>query len=163
MFSVYRIMELNVILSAWRSLGVCERLACSASRLVALWRFLALRYCVGHHFRAFGDHWVSGSLKEAMRAPLHVLVVLLCSAYGACSCSLLFQAVLVRFIALTVCGTVYHSLIHLPVTLFGVFPMGCGAGWRFFSDFVLSMSQSRSIFNSLSAGLFLTSSSSALS
>ena len=68
-------------LSAWRSLGVCERSAWSASRPVALWRFPALRYCVGHNSWAFGDHWVSCSLKGAMRAPLHVLVVLLCSAY----------------------------------------------------------------------------------
>ena len=28
----------------------------------------------------FGDHWVSGSFEGAMRTPLHVLVVLLCSA-----------------------------------------------------------------------------------
>ena len=33
-----------------------------------------------------------GSLIGAMRAPLHMLVVLLCSAYRACSCSLLFKA-----------------------------------------------------------------------
>ena len=43
-------------------LGVCERLAWSASRSVALWHFLALWYCIGHHFRAFGDHWVSSSV-----------------------------------------------------------------------------------------------------
>ena len=53
----------------------------SASRPVALWRFPALRYCVGLDSRAIGDHWVSCSLKGAMRAPLHVLVGLLCSAY----------------------------------------------------------------------------------
>ena len=59
---------------------------------VALWHFLALHHCVRHHFRAFGRHWVSGGLKGAIRAPLHVLVVLLCSAYSACSCSSLFKA-----------------------------------------------------------------------
>ena len=31
--------------------------------LAGLWHFMGLRYCVGHHFRAFSDHWVSGSLK----------------------------------------------------------------------------------------------------
>ena len=50
-----------------------------------------LHYCVGHDSRAFGDHWVSGSLKGAIREPLHVLVVLLCSAYRVFTCSLLFQ------------------------------------------------------------------------
>ena len=45
-----------------------------------------------HHFRAFGDLWVSGSLIGVMRVLLHVLAVLLCSAYRACSCSLLFKA-----------------------------------------------------------------------
>ena len=38
----------------------------------------------------FGDHWVSGSLEVAMRMPLHMLVVLLCSAYRVFSCSLPF-------------------------------------------------------------------------
>ena len=47
---------------------LCEHLAWSASRPVALWRFLALRYCVRHHFRACGDHWVSGSLMGAILA-----------------------------------------------------------------------------------------------
>ena len=55
--------------------------------LVALWRFLALHYSVGHDFRTDGDHWGSGSLKGVMRAPLYVLVV-----YRAFSCSLLFKA-----------------------------------------------------------------------
>ena len=80
------------LIFSMRSLDVCECLAWSASRPVALWRFLALRYCVRHHFRAFGDHRVSGSLIGVMRAPLQVLVVLLYSAYRACSCSLLFKA-----------------------------------------------------------------------
>ena len=44
-----------------------------------------------------------------------------------------------------------------------IFSSGCGARWRFLSEFVFRMSQPRSTFNSLSAGLFLTSSSSALS
>lgn len=72
--------ELLCSVSAWRSLGICERSAWSASRPVVLWHFLVLHYCVGHHFRAFVDHWVSGSLIGAMCVPLHVLVVFLCSA-----------------------------------------------------------------------------------
>ena len=97
-----RKVELNVIelisqrrarnLSAWRSLGVRERLAWSASRPVALCRFMAWRYSIRNHFRAFGDDWASDRVIGAMRAPLHVLVVLFCSAYRACSCSLLFKA-----------------------------------------------------------------------
>ena len=80
------------MLSAQRSVGVCERSAWSASRPVALWCFLALRYCVRDHFRASGGLWFSGNLKGAMRAPLHMLVVLLCPVYIVCSCSLLFKA-----------------------------------------------------------------------
>jgi len=38
----------------------------------------------------FGDHWASGSFEGAMHAPLHVLVVLLCSVYRVFSCSLPF-------------------------------------------------------------------------
>ena len=38
----------------------------------------------------FGEHWVSCSLEGAMCAPLHVLVVLLISAYRVFSCSLPF-------------------------------------------------------------------------
>ena len=55
-----------------------------------LWRFLALRYCVGHHFSALA---ITGSAvsQGAIRAPLHVLVVLLCLAYRAGSCSMLFK------------------------------------------------------------------------
>ena len=53
---------------------------------------MGLRYGFRHHVRTFGDHSVSGSLIGAMRAPLHVLDVLLFSAYKACSCSLLFKA-----------------------------------------------------------------------
>ena len=57
-----------------------------------MWHFLALRYCVGHDSKAFGNHWVSGSLKGLCVCHLHVSVVLLCSAYRAFSCSLLFQS-----------------------------------------------------------------------
>ena len=73
---------------------------------MALWHNFSLAscYCVRHHFRAFGDHWVSGSLIGAMRALLHELVVLLYSAYRACSCSLLFKAlhpiIIIFFISL---------------------------------------------------------------
>ena len=38
----------------------------------------------------FGDHWVSGSLGGVMYAPLDVLVVLVCTACIAFSCSLSF-------------------------------------------------------------------------
>ena len=56
-----------------------------------LWCFRALRYCVGHDSRAFGNHCVSGSLKGLCMCHLHMPVVLLCSAYRAFSFSLLFQ------------------------------------------------------------------------
>ena len=56
-----------------------------------MWRFLTLHYCVGHDSRACGDHWISGSLKGLCVCHLHVSVVLLCSAYRAFSCSLLFR------------------------------------------------------------------------
>ena len=47
-----------------------------ASTPVALWHYVTvLRVTPG----LFGDHLVSGGLKGAMCAPLHVLVVLLCS------------------------------------------------------------------------------------
>ena len=57
---------------------------------MALWHFPVLHYCVGSDSRAFGDHWVSGSLERAMPVPLYVLVVLLCSAHREFSCSLHF-------------------------------------------------------------------------
>ena len=60
-------------------------------RPVALWHFSGLHYYAGHDSRACGDHWVSSSLKGAMCAPLHLLVVLLCSMYRAFLCTLLFQ------------------------------------------------------------------------
>ena len=128
-----------------------------------MWRFLALRYCVRYHFRAFGNRWVSASFIGALRAPLHVLVVLLCSAYRACSCSLLFKAFWQDFVAHSFCGqSAFTQFIGLLRCL-DFFSRGCGARWRFLSEFVFRMSQPRSTFNSLSAGLFLTSSSSALS
>ena len=37
-----------------------------------------------------GDHGVSGSLLGAIRAPLHVLVALLCSMYGVFHVACLF-------------------------------------------------------------------------
>ena len=90
-----------------------------------LWCFLALCYCVRHHFRAFGDDWVSGSLKGAMRAPLRVLVVLLCSAYRVCSCSMLFKAPLLYFL--------YSLILYLPTRFSTVLPVQCdrywGIGW----------------------------------
>ena len=87
-----------------------------------------LRYCVGHDSRAFGDHWVSGSLKEVMCAPLHVLVVILCSAYRAFSCSLLFS----RLPTLISPFILYflHSLIHYLATRFStVLPVQCDRCW----------------------------------
>ena len=51
-----------------------------------LCRFPALPYYIGHDSMIFGDHWVSGSFEGAMHAPLHVLVVLLCSVYRVFSC-----------------------------------------------------------------------------
>ena len=103
----------------------------SASRPVALWHFLVLHYCVGHDSRAFGDHWVSGGLKlGAMRAPLHVLVVLLCSAYRAFSCSLLFQG----FPPLSRPFILYflYSLLYRFSTVLPVQCDGCqGRDWVF--------------------------------
>ena len=96
------------------------------------WRFLALRYCVGHNSRAFGDHWVSSSLKGLCLCHLRMSVVLLCSAYRAFSCSLLFLG---SFSAIFCPYYLWYGLplrYHRPVTLFGFFPSGCGAGWRFF-------------------------------
>ena len=51
---------------------------------------MARCFCVGRDSRAFGNHWVGGSLEGPMRAPLQVLAALLCSAYRAFSCSLHF-------------------------------------------------------------------------
>ena len=87
-----------------------------------------LHYCVGHDSRAFGDHWVSGSLKGAIREPLHVLVVLLCSAYRVFTCSLLFQGsppLSPPFILYFL-----HSLIHhLPSRFSTVLPVQCDRCW----------------------------------
>ena len=88
---------------------------------------MTLRYCVRHHFRAFGDHWVSGSLIGAMRAPLHMLVVLLCSAYRACSCSLLFKAphpIIIIFLI------IIYSVSFPLFFQFSVMGSGAGFFWR---------------------------------
>ena len=91
-----------------------------------------LRYCVKNHFRAFGNYWVSGSLIGATPALLHVLAVLLCSAYRACSCSLLFKAphpdpppLLLSFLY-----SLNHSLLSKFTTVLPVQCDGCwGGGW----------------------------------
>ena len=83
---------------------------------------------VRHHCRAFGDHWVSHDLVGAMHVPLHVLAVLLCSAYRACSCSLLFKAlhphppiiIIYFFIVLII-----HSLTKVSTVL----PVQCDGYW----------------------------------
>ena len=89
---------------------------------MALWHFLALHYCVGRDSRAFGDHWVSGSLKGAMRALLHVLVVLLCSACTSppLSCLPFFFFNIVLFIIYPVGSPLFFQ--------FSVTGVGSGAG-----------------------------------
>ena len=58
------------------------------------------------------DHWVSGSLKGLCVCHLHVSVALICSAYRAFACSLLFKALSVRYFAHIFCGTVcLHAII----------------------------------------------------
>ena len=94
---------------------------------VALWHFLALRYCVRHHFRAFGDHWVSCNLTGAMHVPFHVPVVLLCLAYRACSCSLLFKA-LHPIPPLLLLYFLYSLIIYL-VSFSTVLPVQCDGFW----------------------------------
>lgn len=61
----------------------------SPSWPVVLWCFLVLRYYVGHDSRAYGK--VRGSLRGAMCAPLHMVLVLLCSAYWGFSGGLHFS------------------------------------------------------------------------
>ena len=78
------------LVSSWHCLEVSGPSVWSDSRPVALWCFLALRYCVGCDSWAFGEHQVSGSLKGAMRARLTMLVVLLCPAHQVFSGSLHF-------------------------------------------------------------------------
>lgn len=78
------------LVQSWHCLEVSGPSVWSDSRPVALWCFLALRYCVGCDSWAFGEHQVSGSLKGAMRARLTMLVVLLCPAHQVFSGSLHF-------------------------------------------------------------------------
>ena len=60
----------------------------------------------------FGHHWVSGSLKEAMRVPLHVLEVLLCSAHRA-----------YMTFAFSRLPTFSHQLLFF-IVLFIIYPVG---------------------------------------
>ena len=47
----------------------------SSSRLVALWHFLVVHYCVvGVISGLFGDHWVRGCFERAMCLALYVLI-----------------------------------------------------------------------------------------
>ena len=79
-----------------------------------------MHYCLGYDSRAFWPSWVSGSLKGVMPAPLHVLVALLCSAYMS-SCSLHFLSFSVRFIAHSVCDTVWYYFIIFQLHCLGSF------------------------------------------
>ena len=95
--------------------------------------FPPLRYCVGHDSRAFGDHWVSGSLKGLCVCHLHVPVVLLCSVYRAFSCSMLFRGsppLSPPFILY------FYLVFHVDSPLFFQFSVtgaGAGVGAGFFS------------------------------
>ena len=77
-----------------------------------------------------GDHWVSGSLRWAMNAPLRMVVVLLCLAYRACSCSLLFKVPhstpLYYYIFL--CSLIEHYLLSKFSTVLPVQVDGCWGG-----------------------------------
>ena len=100
-----------------------------------LWHFPALRYCVGHDSRAFGDHWVSGSLKGAIHVPLHVLAVLLCSAYRAFSCSLLFQGSPSPLYIIFLYSLIQYYLVGSPLFFqFSVMGARAGAGAGIFSS-----------------------------
>ena len=79
-----------------------------------------MHYCLRYDSRAFWPSWVSGSLKGVMPVPLHVLVVLLCSAYMS-SCSLHFLSFSVRFIAHSVCDTVWYYFIIFQLHCLGSF------------------------------------------
>ena len=83
-----------------------------------MWHFLALRYCVGDHFRAFGNYW----------AIAHACS-LLCSAYRVCSCSLLFKAPHPHPPLSLYC---LYSLIHYLLTRFSTFLPVQSAGAVFF-------------------------------
>ena len=124
----------------------------------------------------FGDHWVSSSLEGAVHAPLHVLVVLLCSAYRAISCSLHFLGFSVWFIVHSISGAVCHYFVFQlhclhsflavvgVVSIFSVHHFAGLCGEQAFLNmtlagfFVLSMSQGHSTFKSLLSGLSVTSS-----
>ena len=84
--------------------------------------FSGIALLVGHDSRAFGDHWVSSSLKGAMRAPLHVLVVLLCSVYRVFSCSLLFLG------SPPLSSPVYYIFY---IVLFIIYPVGSPLFFQF--------------------------------
>ena len=95
-----------------------------------LWRFLALCYCVGHHFRALA---ITGSAvymsQGAIRAPLHVLVVLLCLAYRAGSCSMLFKPPH-PYAPLYLCSLIHYILRRFSTVSWGrVFLVGVARGW----------------------------------
>ena len=78
---------------------------------------------MGYRVRVFGDRRVGGSLIGAMCAPLHVLVVLLCSAYRACSCSLLKAP----HPHPPLCYYIFY--IVLLGRFSTVLPVQCGKGW----------------------------------
>ena len=72
---------------------------------------------------AFGDRWVSGSLEGVMRAPLHVLVVLLCSVYRVFSCNL-------HFLGSHPYPPFLYSLISYLLCRFStVLPVWCDGCW----------------------------------
>ena len=89
-------------------------------------------YFVGLHFRSFGDHWVSSSLKGAMLAALHLLVVLLCSAYRACSWSWLFKAPHPYPPFIIIFFVIVLFIIYLEGFPLSVTGAGTGAGAGFF-------------------------------
>ena len=88
-----------------------------------MWHFLAFHYCVGHCIRVFGDRSVGGSLIGVMHAPLHVPVVLLCSAYRACSCSLLKAP----HPHPPLCYYIFYIVLLSRFST--VLPVQCGEGW----------------------------------
>ena len=88
-----------------------------------LWHFLALRYCVGHHFSALA---ITGSAvsQGAILAPLHVLLVFLCLAYRAGSCSMLFKPPHPHP-PLYLCSLIHYILRRFSTVL----PVQCSRGW----------------------------------
>ena len=100
-----------------------------------MWHFLAFHYCVGHCIRVFGDRSIGGSLIGVMCAPLHVHVVLLCSAYRACSFSLRFKAPhpTPLFIIIFLCSLIIIYSFSFPLFFqFSVTGAGAGGGTGFF-------------------------------